>query len=243
MKKLFLIFFITFAFNLNASVYDVFKFPQNVFSHFSGIETGKMKVKINDNKMDISLLDVNKSTKQILDFLYEKAEKNNCVFYNNETVLCIADLLYKIAGRKKYEDEFGYIFYKDNKNKINFIISAGDGQKSEIIKITSNYFNIKKVKGFDDGMKHFSDIEKIFSIEILSDTNKIIYFANFYRAVFGDRYEIRNFYNNSLKNNKFKIIKKYFDDETDFFIIEKNRRNYFLAITEKNNENWIIIAG
>jgi|DewCreStandDraft_4_1066084.scaffolds.fasta_scaffold02440_8 translation elongation factor EF-G len=243
MKKIFFVFFITFAFNLSASVYDIFKLPQSDFPVFNALKTGKMKVRINNNKMDISLFEINKPSKQILDLLYEKAEKNNCVFYNNETVLYIADLLYKIAGKRRYDDEFGYIFYKDNKNRMNFTICAGDGQKSEIIKITSNSFNTKKVKGFDDGIKHFSDIEKILSIEILSDADKTIYFANFYRAVFGDRYEIRNFYNNSLKNNKFKIIKKYFDNETDFFILEKNRKNYFFAITEQNNENWIMVAG
>jgi hypothetical protein len=152
-------------------------------------------------------------------------------------------MLYKIAGTKKYDDEFGYIFYKDKKNNFTFVITAGDGTSSEIIKITADSMNNNKRGGVNDGIKHINGAEKIFSIEILSGTGYTLHFANFYRIQSGDRYEMRNYYGYILKNNGFKIVKKYFDDNMDFFIIKKHNRNYLFSISEEHSENWIMVMG
>lgn len=232
-----------FNLNLNASVYDFIRNKGDILLPFILDEIQKMHVRINDNKMDICFFESNNSAKEVLDSLYKQAEKNGCIFYSDEFVFYMANLLYKIAGRKKYEDEFGYIFYRDKNDKIIFIITAGDGKNCEIIKIVTKLFNDKTVKGFNDGIKHYNYACKIFSIEILSESGKTIYFANFYRIVSGDRYEIRNFYNSSIKKHQFKILKRYFGDEIDFFIFDKKGKNYLLAISNNQSENWIIVIG
>lgn len=243
MKKLIVFLLLVFNLNINASVYDFIRNKGDILLPFISDEIQKMHVRINDNKMDIWFLESNKSSKEVLDILYKQAEKNGCVFYSDESVFYVANLLYKIAGRKKYEDEFGYIFYRDKNDKITFIITAGDGRNCEIIKIATRSFKDKTVKGFNDGIRHYNDACKIFSIEILSESGRTIYFANFYRVEYGDRHEIRNFYNNTIKKGRFRVVKKYFDDEIDFFILERKGKNYLLVISDKQQENWIIVTG
>lgn len=243
MKKMFLFIFLIFNFNLYATVFDFIKNKNEFLFPFVLNEVRDIKVKINDSKMEILLQELNKSSQEVLDILYKNAEKEGCIFYNDETILNIANLLYEIAGRKKYNEEFGYVFYKDKNNKITFVITASDGRSCEIIKITTKQFKNKNIKGYEDGIKHFNDAEKIFSIEISSGRGNAIYFANFYRINSGDRCEIRNFYNNTFKKDKYKILKKYFSETIDFFMIEKGDKNYLLVISEKENENWIFVTG
>jgi len=243
MKKIYIFLFVLFALDLNATIYDFIKTKSDILLPFFNKEINKMNVRINGYKMDISLLEADKSSEEILIGLYNEAEKNNSIFYSNEYVLFIANLLYEIAGKRKYNDEFGYILYKDKNSRMNFFITAGNGIKSEIIKISTTIKNNSRKSGFNDGIIHFYANEKVFSIEILSDSNKTIHFFNFYMAVLGDRCEIRNYYYNSLQKQKFEIVNKYFDEKIDFFILEKKNRNYLFAISEEQSANWIMIMG
>ncbi|MCX7699022.1 MAG: hypothetical protein N2114_06110 [Candidatus Goldbacteria bacterium] len=241
MRKVIVIFLFIIHFNLNASVYDFIKEKINFSMPFISKEIKSMNIKINGNRIDILLLEANKSSEKALVELYEKAEKNGCDFYNSESILYIAELLYKIAGRKKYDDEFGYILYLEKNKKINFIITAGNGEECEIIKISSVLNN--KKNGYDDGINHIANAKQIFSFEILSDYNKTLYFTNFYIITSADRYEIRNFYDHALIKSGFKLIKKYFDNKIDLFIYEKRKKIYLMAISEEQNENWLMVMG
>ncbi|MBP7792245.1 MAG: hypothetical protein KA120_04195 [Candidatus Goldbacteria bacterium] len=243
MKKLVLLLLLFPGLSIHAGVYDFIKNRSDVTLPFISCEIQKMQVRINDNKMDIVLLESEKSSGEILDNTYKEAEKNGCVFFSDETILYAANLLYEIAGKKKYDDEFGYVFYKDRKDKITFVITAGDGRNCEIIRITTQAFKNGVIKGFNDEIEHFYNASKVFCVEILSENGGTINFANFYRVDSGDRYEIRNFYDNALKKKKFNVLKKYYDEKIDFYILERKNRNYLLAISEKDNEDWILVIG
>ncbi len=241
MRKIYIFIFFLFSLNLSATVYDYIK--TNFSLPFINKNLEKMNVRINGNRMDISLFEAEKSSDEILKNLYNKAEENKSTFYSNETILQIAKLLYEIAGKKKYDDEFGYILYTDKNNKMNFYITSGDGSKSEVIKISTNIKENKKNMGFDDGINHFNAIEKVFSIEILSDSNRTQHFSNFYRIIAGDIYEIRNYYNSVFKRQGYRIINKYFEKGMDFFIIEKKNKNYLFTIAETAGEQWMVVMG
>lgn len=228
-------------FNINASVYDFVNGKIDFSLPFLGNEIQKMHIKINGNNMQVSLIESNKSSEEVLALIYKEAEKRNCLFYNNETIFLIANLLYEIAGKNKYEDEFGYILYSEKNKKVNFFITAGDGDRSEIIKISSVINN--KTKNFNDGIEHINDAQLTLSFEILSDFNTTLYFANFYVTTLSDRYELRNFYNYSLKKSGYKIIKRFYDARTDIFILTKKNKNYVFAISEERDENWIMVMG
>ncbi len=195
-------------------------------------ELDKLEIKVNDKKIEVKKFKSENRTREILESYYYEAKSNCYSMISNEFLLFSAKTLFGAASCGEKFENFGYLFFIGGNDTGYFIIAGACGGTTELIRARiNNLTSAAKFSGYEDGIRQIEGAEKILSIEIILD-GKTVNFGNFYRVSGVSRDELRNYYEDMLKKNGGKILKKSSTRDSDIFMARKGSKEIMLTISE-----------
>jgi hypothetical protein len=203
-------------------------------------ELNKMEMRINGKNVEIKKFKCVKKTRDILDAYYAAAEKNCYKLISNEFLLFSAKMLFGAASCGDNFENFGYIFYVDDGDTGNFIISGSCSGSTELVRAKiNNLTSTAAIRGYDDGIRHMDGAERMLSIEFMSG-GKTVNYGNFYRMAGISRDELRNYYSDELRKNGCSIIKQQHTKDSDIFFAARNKKDLVLTISGDGPDNTMV---